>query len=97
MGLTPFKRSARRRAMVDAAVAAYIEWRRECAAVRDAYRRWVSATTVDEPVAFVAYAAALDREEGAARLYAGLMRRAGHLAEIGLARQLAQIQISSGA
>ena len=97
MRLTPIRRSARQRALLDAVAAAYIEWRAECAAVRNAYRRWNSASAVDRPLAFDAYRAALDREEGAAKLCGRLMRRAGHLAEAGLARQLAQIQISSGA
>jgi hypothetical protein len=82
--------------VLDATVAAYSDWRRECAAVRNAYRSWASARAVDKPLAFVAYNAALDREEGAAKLYARLLRRAGHVTETGLAHQLAQIQISSG-
>jgi hypothetical protein len=97
MRLKPIKRAARRRAAVEAAVAAYSQWRGECAAVRRAYRRWASASAVDEPLAFNAYAAALDREQRAATLYARLMRRAGHLVEIGLAHQLAQVQNSSAA
>jgi len=52
---------------------------------------------VDKSLAFVAYNAALDREERAAKLYARLLRRTGHIAETGLAHQLAQIQITSGA
>ena len=97
MRLKPIRRSARQRAVVDATVAAYSNWRGECAAVRNAYRSWASARVVDKPLAFVAYNAALDREEGAANLYARLLRRAGHLTETGLAHQLAQIQITSGA
>jgi hypothetical protein len=95
--LKPIRRSARQRALVDAAVVTYTQWRRECAAVRNAYRRWKSASAFDRPLAFEAYKAALDREARAARLYARLTRRAGQLAETGLAHQLAQIQISSGA
>ena len=97
MRLKPIMRSARQRALVDAAVIAYTQWRWECAAVRNAYRRWKSVSAFDRPRAFDAYKATLDREEGAAKLYARLMTRAGHLAEAGLAHQLAQIQISSGA
>jgi hypothetical protein len=33
--------SWRQRALADAALAAYSEWRSECAAVRASYRRWV--------------------------------------------------------
>jgi hypothetical protein len=94
--LKPIKRAARRRAVVEAAVAAYSQWQEECAAVRSAYRRWASASAVDEPLAFDAYKAALDREQHAATLYARLIRRAGRLVEIALAGQLAQVQTSSG-
>jgi hypothetical protein len=89
-------RSARQRALVEAAVSAYTQWRRECDAVRDAYRRWVSASKVDKPFAFAAYRAALDNEDHAARRYARLMLRAGRLREIGPAHQLAQIEASYG-
>jgi hypothetical protein len=44
-----------------------------------------------------AYQSALDREERAAKTYAGLMRRVRHLTETGLAHQLALIQAPSGA
>lgn len=37
-------RAARRRARVDAAVAAYRQWHSECDAVRAAYRVWVAAS-----------------------------------------------------
>ena len=97
MRLKAIRRSARHRAVVDATVAAYSDWRRECASVRNAYRSWASARAVDKSLAFVAYNAALDREERAAKLYARLLRRTGHIAETGLAHQLAQIQITSGA
>jgi len=97
MRLKPIRRSVRQRAAVDATVAAYSDWRRECASVRNAYRSWASARAVDKSLAFVAYNAALDREERAAKLYARLLRRTGHIAETGLAHQLAQIQITSGA
>jgi len=35
-------------------------------------------------------------EERAAKLFARLLRRSGQVAEIGLAHQLAQIQVTSG-
>jgi hypothetical protein len=47
----------------------YVDWREECAAVRDAYVRWSSAAATDRTLAFAAYRAALDREESAARIY----------------------------
>jgi hypothetical protein len=82
--------SGKRRAAADNALAAYVEWRRECDAVRVAYRTWRDARVLDEPRAFDAYKAALDREESAAVLFARRMRRAHRLAETGLALQLAQ-------
>jgi hypothetical protein len=57
----------------------------------------VIASTLERPLAFDAYTAALEREEGAAQLYARLMRRAGRLAETGLAEQLAKLETGSGA
>jgi hypothetical protein len=61
------RRAARRRACVDAAVAAYRQWHSERDAVRAAYRVWVAASAWAEPSAFEAYQSALDREERAAK------------------------------
>jgi hypothetical protein len=85
-------RRTRRRARVDAAVAAYKQWRSERDEVRAAYRGWIAASAFAEPLAFEAYQSALDREERAANAYARLMNRVGHLAETGLAHQLAFTQ-----
>jgi hypothetical protein len=63
-----------RRARVDPVVA-YAEWRMSCASVWAAYRRWASATGADGSVAHAAYAAALDREDAAAEVYAAVMSR----------------------
>ena len=86
---------ARRRARVDAAFAAYTQWRSERDAVRAAYRRWSGAGPFDEALAFAAYQAALDREERAATTYAGLMSRVGHRAETGVAHRLARASVVS--
>ena len=91
------RRAARRHARVDAAVAAYRQWHSERDAVRAAYRVWVAASAFAEPLAFEAYQSALDREERAAKTYAGLMRRVRHLTQTGLAHQLALIQAPPGA
>ena len=88
--------AARRRARVDAAFAAYTQWRSERDAVRAAYRVWSAAGAFGEPLAFEAYQSALDREERAATRYASLMGRVGHVAETGLAHQLAHMQTLSG-
>ena len=61
--------------LMDEAVDAYVEWREECATVRDAYERWARAPAADSGSAFAAYWAAVDREERAADIYAELMGR----------------------
>jgi hypothetical protein len=76
------------------AVDAYLRWRHESAAVRDAHRMFVGASAGSRPPAFAAYRAALDREEDAAKHYPELMRRVGHIAESSLAHQLAQIPLN---
>ena len=84
----------RKRALADAAAAAYIAWLHECAAVRLA---WVNASKAREAVAFTQYEEALDREEYAARVYSRLMRRARHLEEVAVACRLARIEAGAGA
>jgi hypothetical protein len=88
MGLRRSRRLRKRRTTVDLAVDAYVAWRRECVAVRDAYLTCRRARAAEAPRAFDAYEAALDREEVAANVYAQLIRRVGHVAELGLAREL---------
>ena len=95
MRLKLSRRTTRQRALVDAAVGAYTQWRIECTVVQAAYRRWVGAGAAEKAFAFAAYNDALDREEHAARHYARLIRRAGQIPETGLLHQLAQIEISS--
>jgi hypothetical protein len=97
MKLKRFTRAGRRRAEVDAAVAAYSAWTLECAAVRAAYGRWARAATKDASVAFVAYRVALDREQVAADVYAGLLPRAQRRPELDVARQLARLPAPFGA
>jgi hypothetical protein len=59
--------------LVDAASDAYVEWREESAEVWDAYARWAHAPNIDAAGAFMAYRAALDREESASHAYADLL------------------------
>ena len=62
--------------LADEAIAAYVDWREECDAVRGAYTRWQSgATGPDAALAFAAYGAALDHEERAASLYRDVIGR----------------------
>jgi hypothetical protein len=74
--------------VVDQAVLAYVDWRAECTAVWNAYRRWAAAADADAPLAYGLFEAALDREEATARAYAALMRKVGHV-EAGLDHPLA--------
>jgi hypothetical protein len=60
---------------VDEMVDAYADWREECVVVQDAYDRWSHAPTAHRAEAFAAYEAALDGEERASQLYAGLVAR----------------------
>lgn len=73
----------RRRRLVNAAMDAYLDWREECAAVSDAYRRWADAGEAGVAPAWWAYEAALDREERASALYDEAIRRIGDLAAPG--------------
>jgi hypothetical protein len=66
--------------LVDEAVDAYVDWRVECLAVRDAYARWTTAPRPDARLAFLAYKAALEIEEHASAVYADAIRRVGQLA-----------------
>ena len=66
--------------LVDALVEAYVDWRETCACVNDAYRSWASERGPWGSVAFYLYMAALDAEEQAADVYAGLVRRADEFA-----------------
>jgi hypothetical protein len=66
--------------LVDKMISAYVDWREACRLVYDADRSWASATGPRAGVAFGRYTAALDAEERAAEVYAGLVRQVGHLA-----------------
>ena len=83
------KPSLRQKQVVDDAVIAYVEWREECVEVWNAYGWWAGAPPEDVRRAHTAYHAALDREEAAAKVYAGLMKRVGDLAETGVDNPLA--------
>ena len=66
--------------LVDRLIDAYVSWREACHQVSGAYGSWPSETGLGATSAFARYMAALDREERAAEVYAGLVRRAGQLA-----------------
>jgi hypothetical protein len=68
-----------RKRLVAKLVGAYVAWRETCARVDDAYRSWASETGPCGTVAFGLYMAALEAEEQAAEVYAGLVRRADEL------------------
>jgi hypothetical protein len=62
-------------ALVDQAMERYVEWREECAAVNDAYANWTHAPMEEADLPFVAYSAALDREQSAATVYGRALKR----------------------
>ena len=64
--------------LVDMMIGAYVDWREACRLLHDAYHSWVTATGPSAGVAFLRYRAALDAEERAADVYAGLVRRDEH-------------------
>jgi hypothetical protein len=64
--------------LVDRTISAYVDWREASRLVHDAYRSWASARDLRARPAFSRYTAALDAEEWAAEVYAGLVRRVGH-------------------
>jgi hypothetical protein len=66
--------------LVDGLMEAYVSWREACLQVSDAYGSWASETGRSATSAFGLYIAALDHEERAAEVYAGLVRRVGRLA-----------------
>jgi hypothetical protein len=66
--------------LVDSLIEAYVSWREACLQVSDAYRSWGRETGLGATSAFGRYMAALDGEERAAEVYAGLVQRVGRLA-----------------
>lgn len=90
-------RRMKQRNTVQMAVDAYVAWRQECVAVRVTYLTWRRAGAADTADAFDAYESALCREEAAADVYAELIGRVGHVAELALARQLADPTAAPGA
>jgi hypothetical protein len=73
----------RQKRLVDGLIDSYVGWREACLRVTDAYRSWASETGPGATSAFGRYMAALDQEEQAAEVYAGLARRAGELVSHG--------------
>jgi hypothetical protein len=66
-------------ALLDQFLETYASWREGCADVTTSYARWTDADRSDRGHAFVAYYAALDREESAARSHerSTMLLRAG--------------------
>jgi hypothetical protein len=55
--------------LADDVVESYICWREESAFVQTAYEHWEGADDLEQPEAFAAYQAALDREQQAAHVF----------------------------
>jgi hypothetical protein len=66
---TQTPRISSRDRLVDAFVESYVEWREGCEDVESAYHRWTASASADRDLAFLAYQAALDREEKAAHVH----------------------------
>jgi hypothetical protein len=62
-----------RNRLVHKLVEGCVVWRETCGRVDDAYRYWTNETGPRDGVAFGRYMAALDAEERAAKVYAGLV------------------------
>lgn len=75
MKLPRTRNSWTERPLIDDAFDAYLEWMDEAAGVWHAYKRWNGAPARDASWEFVAYHAALEREEHAARVYGTLVSR----------------------
>jgi hypothetical protein len=73
------RKTALRELAVDVLLEDYVSWREECAAVWLAYQRWTAAGRARRAPAYAEYAAALDREESAARVYARQLRLVRHV------------------
>jgi predicted aminopeptidase len=69
------ERLRRKNALIDQAMERYVEWREECAAVNDAYENWTNAPIEETDLPFVAYSAALDREQSAFKVYGRALDR----------------------
>ncbi|HEX2309782.1 MAG TPA: hypothetical protein VHH91_03615 [Vicinamibacterales bacterium] len=71
------------RRLRDQIIDLYLDWLEETAAVADAYASWSGAPAGEEGRRFAAYAAALDREEAAARGYADALANGERLSQGG--------------
>ena len=85
--------------LMDRMISAYVDWREECVGVWGAYESWSGAPRLDRPLAFSAYHAALEREEQASRVYAGLLGRLAASGErpCGIAAPVADALRAAGA
>jgi hypothetical protein len=67
--------------LLDRLIDAYVSWREACLRVNDAYASWANGPGAGATSEFGRYMAALDQEERAAEVYAGLLQRAGTAAQ----------------
>jgi hypothetical protein len=67
--------------LADEMLACYLEWRRDAASVRDAYKEWTGGSTAEAAARFSAYLVALEREESSASRYALVLADAEGAAE----------------
>jgi hypothetical protein len=75
----PAGQSRRRQLLADAAISAYQEWRKWCAATASAYASWADAPVADRATAWCSYEEALEGEELASTRYDQAMSRLAEL------------------
>jgi hypothetical protein len=96
----PIESRPQHQCLVHSAMDAYLGWRDECDAVRSAYRSWSAADGGGTAIAFQAYTAALEREQHASQVYAGLIQRIDDLVaqerEVGAAHRSPRLRITDG-
>jgi hypothetical protein len=63
--------------LIDRFLQSYVLWRERSAEVAVTYQSWARAAHSDRGAAFAAYRAALDREDGAARVHQEYAKRVG--------------------
>jgi hypothetical protein len=68
--------------LIDRYVQSYVVWRESSAEVAVTYQTWGRAAHSDRGAAFAAYSAALDREDGAARVHQEYAKRVGDSASV---------------
>jgi hypothetical protein len=94
--MNPMSTSEPRWLLVEVTMDAFLDWRRTCVDVREAYDRWSNAPGEELGSAFAAYLTALDSEEDASVVYAELLRRMRQTDPVPVVRVGARQRSSAG-